>query len=54
MRFKDQIAIVTGGASGIGKEVAARFVAGIHHGLGVRNLGRHGFFAEDGFTLPQT
>jgi NAD(P)-dependent dehydrogenase (short-subunit alcohol dehydrogenase family) len=28
MRFKDKIAIVTGGASGIGKEVAARFVAG--------------------------
>jgi NAD(P)-dependent dehydrogenase (short-subunit alcohol dehydrogenase family) len=27
MRFKDKIAIVTGGASGIGKEVAARFVA---------------------------
>jgi NAD(P)-dependent dehydrogenase (short-subunit alcohol dehydrogenase family) len=27
MRFKDKIAIVTGGASGIGKEVATRFVA---------------------------
>lgn len=27
MRFQDKIAIVTGGASGIGKEVATRFVA---------------------------
>jgi NAD(P)-dependent dehydrogenase (short-subunit alcohol dehydrogenase family) len=27
MRFKDKIAIVTGGASGIGEEVATRFVA---------------------------
>jgi NAD(P)-dependent dehydrogenase (short-subunit alcohol dehydrogenase family) len=27
MRFEDKIAIVTGGASGIGKEVATRFVA---------------------------
>jgi NAD(P)-dependent dehydrogenase (short-subunit alcohol dehydrogenase family) len=27
MRFKDKIAIVTGGASGIGKQVATRFVA---------------------------
>src|SRR6202162_1564378 len=27
MHFKDKIAIVTGGASGIGKEVATRFVA---------------------------
>src|SRR5438552_13051757 len=27
MRFKDKIAIVTGGASGIAKEVATRFVA---------------------------
>src|ERR1700752_4452159 len=27
MRFKDKTAIVTGGASGIGKEVATRFVA---------------------------
>src|ERR1700740_1278632 len=27
MRFKDKMAIVTGGASGIGKEVATRFVA---------------------------
>src|SRR6201987_1519161 len=27
MRFKDKIAIVTGSASGIGKEVATRFVA---------------------------
>jgi NAD(P)-dependent dehydrogenase (short-subunit alcohol dehydrogenase family) len=27
MRFHDKIAIVTGGASGIGKEVATRFVA---------------------------
>jgi len=27
MRFEDKAAIVTGGASGIGKEVATRFVA---------------------------
>jgi len=27
MRFQDKVAIVTGGASGIGKEVSARFVA---------------------------
>ena len=27
MRFKDKIAIVTGATSGIGKEVATRFVA---------------------------
>src|ERR1700734_2357991 len=27
MRFQDKVAIVTGGSSGIGKEVAARFVA---------------------------
>jgi NAD(P)-dependent dehydrogenase (short-subunit alcohol dehydrogenase family) len=27
MRFKDRIAVITGGASGIGKEVARRFVA---------------------------
>jgi NAD(P)-dependent dehydrogenase (short-subunit alcohol dehydrogenase family) len=27
MRFEDKIAIVAGGASGIGKEVATRFVA---------------------------
>jgi NAD(P)-dependent dehydrogenase (short-subunit alcohol dehydrogenase family) len=27
MRFQDKIAIVTGGASGMGKEVARRFVA---------------------------
>jgi NAD(P)-dependent dehydrogenase (short-subunit alcohol dehydrogenase family) len=27
MRFKNKIAIVTGGASGIGKELATRFVA---------------------------
>jgi len=27
MRFEDKIAIATGGASGIGKEVATRFVA---------------------------
>ena len=27
MRFEDRIAIVTGGASGIAKEVARRFVA---------------------------
>src|ERR1700727_1938151 len=27
MRFQDRIAIITGGASGMGKEVASRFVA---------------------------
>ncbi len=27
MRFQDRIAIVTGGGSGMGKEVATRFVA---------------------------
>jgi NAD(P)-dependent dehydrogenase (short-subunit alcohol dehydrogenase family) len=27
MRFQDKIAVITGGGSGMGKEVAARFVA---------------------------
>ena len=41
MRFKDKIAIVTGGASGIGKEVAVRFVAeGGSVVINGRNLGK--------------
>jgi len=43
MRFKDKIAIVTGGGSGIGKEVAARFVA---EGGSVVINGRDGTKAE--------
>lgn len=43
MRFKDKIAIVTGGASGIGKEVATRFVA---EGGSVLINGRDGAKAE--------
>src|ERR1700745_479844 len=43
MRFKDKIAIVTGGGSGIGKEVAARFVA---EGGSVVINGRNGAKAE--------
>jgi NAD(P)-dependent dehydrogenase (short-subunit alcohol dehydrogenase family) len=43
MRFKDKIAIVTGGASGIGKEVATRFVA---EGGSVVINGRNGAKAE--------
>ena len=43
MRFQDKIAIVTGGASGIGKEVATRFVA---EGGSVVISGRDGAKAE--------
>jgi NAD(P)-dependent dehydrogenase (short-subunit alcohol dehydrogenase family) len=43
MRFQDKIAIVTGGASGIGKEVATRFVA---EGGSVVINGRNGDKAE--------
>ena len=43
MRFKDKIAIVTGGASGIGKEVATRFVT---EGGSVLINGRDGAKAE--------
>jgi hypothetical protein len=36
MRFQDKIAIVIGGASGIGKEVATRFAkSGIREGFGI-------------------
>ncbi len=41
MRFKDKVAVVTGGSSGIGREVAARFVAeGGAVVLGGRDVGK--------------
>ena len=43
MRFQDKIAIVTGGGSGMGKEVATRFVA---EGGSVVINGRNGPKAE--------
>src|SRR3981189_2131835 len=43
MRFKDKVAIVTGGSSGIGKEVATRFVA---EGGSVVIIGRDAAKAE--------
>jgi NAD(P)-dependent dehydrogenase (short-subunit alcohol dehydrogenase family) len=43
MRFQDKVAIVTGGSSGIGKEVATRFVA---EGGSVVIIGRDAAKAE--------
>jgi NAD(P)-dependent dehydrogenase (short-subunit alcohol dehydrogenase family) len=43
MRFQDKVAIITGGSSGIGKEVAIRFVA---EGGSVVIIGRDAAKAE--------
>jgi NAD(P)-dependent dehydrogenase (short-subunit alcohol dehydrogenase family) len=49
MRFQDKIAIVTGGGSGMGKEVATRFVA---EGGSVVINGRNAPKAEAGRPAP--